>query len=166
MDSLFKDAPDDEDMIFKQISNGLEIGVAPMIYGYNIKAGIVGDGSYWIDYSIGTSQGEVEDIYSLIITIINKRISEYLMMCVVNGVPCDVRSMASFIFNDFPAQKVKPMYNDHKTFMELSNMCGPNIINIKLPNLGARKVAHVLKNHPSSFEMLANMGTFDDLIED
>lgn len=87
-------------------------------------------------------------------------------MCVVNGVQYDVRSMASFIFNDFPIQEVKPMCNDHKTFMKLSDMCGPNIINIKLPNLGARKVVHVLKNHPSSFEMLANMGTFDDLIED
>ena len=51
MISKFTDSPDDKDMMFRKVRDGIEIGIAPMMYGYNIKAGILGDNTYWIDYS-------------------------------------------------------------------------------------------------------------------
>lgn len=148
--------PDDENMMFRKIRNGIEIGVAPMLYGYNIKAGLVGDNSYWLDYSAGTDIKEVEDLYSLIISIINKRMDEF------DADPaCDlsIRSIAFHTFKDFPRQEVKPMCND-----QIDEMCGKEIISIKLPCLPARKVRHTLEYHFEQFEMINNMGGFDDLL--
>lgn len=157
MISKFIDSPDDKNMIFRKIRNGIEIGIAPMMYGYNIKAGIIGDNTYWLDYSAGVNPNEVEDLYSLIISIMNKRIDELTHTK-------DVRELAYLTFQDFPRQKTKPMCNDHECFMKINDLCGPEIISIKLPNLASKKVRHVLEFMPDHFDMINRMGGFDDLL--
>lgn len=136
-----------------------------MMYGYNIRANIEGEGSCWIDYSAGSDVKEVEDVYSLIISIMNKRIDDLLIKSRENQYPKDVRELAFETFKDFPRQKRKPMCNDHETFMALNDLCGTEIIVVKLPNLAARRVRHVLTYNASIFQSMINMGGFDDLIE-
>jgi hypothetical protein len=161
MESKFTDAPEDENMIFRKVLNGLEIGVYPVMFGFRIRAGIVGEGWCHLDYCAGNDQKEVENIYSLCISIMNKRITEF---------PFDDQTsshdLAYVVFKDFPVQNVKPMFNDHPCFMTLAEMCGPEIISIKLPNLHAKKIKHVLDFQPSMFQTMINMGGFDGLVED
>ena len=161
MISKFEDLPDNQDMIFRKVRNNIEIGIAPMMYGYNIRANILGEGSCWIDYSAGSSLKEVEDLYSLIISIINKRMDENFPGFTIFN---NVRSLAHDIFQDFPRQHIKPMCNDHECFMKLDEMCGPEIISIKLPNLPARKVKHILDYNHEAFDMVNRLGGFDDLL--
>jgi len=163
MVSKFIEAPDDENLIFRKVRNGIEVGVYPVIFGYRIRAGIVGDGFCHLDYCAGADLKEVENIYSLVISIMNNKMDA--MINEANEIP-SIRDVSHFTFKDFPRQHVKPMFNDHECFMALAEMCGPEIISVKLPNLAARKVKHTLDySGPGVFEMLNNMGGFDDLIE-
>ena len=154
MISKFEDSPDDENMIFRKIRDGIEVGVYPVLFGYRIRAGIIGDGAGCIDYCAGNDLKEVENIYSLVISIMNKLMDE--------GIFLGVRDAAYHIF---PRQQVKPMFNDFECFMKLSELCGPEIISIHLPNLAARKVRHTLTYHGSAFQTLVDMGSFDDLLD-
>lgn len=170
MTSKFTELPDNEDMIFRQVRENIEIGVAPMIYGYRIRANILGEGSCWIDYCAGSDVKEVENIYSLVISIMNKRMDEFNPGSLPEqlGISNDIviRQRASHTFKDFPRQNVKPMFNDFECFMKLSEMCGPEIISMHLPNLAARKTRHVLTYNLEVFDTLNKMGGFDDLLED
>ena len=161
MESKFIEAPDDENMIFRQVLNGLEIGVYPVMFGFRIRAGVIGDGWCDLDYCAGNDIKEVENIYSLCISIMNKRITEFPL-----ADQTAPKYLANMVFQNFPIQKVKPMFNDHPCFMALAEICGPEIISIKLPNLHAKKVKHVLDYQPNIFQAMINMGGFDGLIEE
>ena len=94
----------------------------------------------------------------------NKRIDDLLILLRETQHPKDVRELAYLTFMDFPRQQTKPMCNDHECFMKLNELCGPEIISIKLPCLSARKVRHVLEFNPEQFDMINRMGGFDDLL--
>jgi hypothetical protein len=158
MTSKFTESSDDSNMFFRQIRNNIEIGIAPMMYGYRIRTSIVGENTCWIDYCAGPDQKEAENIYSLVISIMNKRMDEFI--------GTDTRDLAYYIFNDFPKQNRKPMVNDMECFMKLCELCGPEIISIKLPNIHARKVRHIAINEPASFDLINSLGGFDDLLNE
>ena len=161
MISKFEDSPDDENMIFRKIRDGIEVGVYPVLFGYRIRAGVIGDGGVWLDYCAGNDLKEVENIYSLVISIMNNRIDEF------NSMPGKLdRERAFYTFNDFPRQQVKPMFNDFECFMKLSEMCGSEIISIHLPNLAARKVRHTLTYHGEAFQTMVDMGSFNALLDE
>lgn len=160
MISKFTSAPDDINMMFRQIRDCIEIGVYPMLYGYRVRAGIVGDNCCHLDYCAGPDQKEVENVYSLVISIVNKKLDELES----EQTEISLREKAYLVFKDFPEQKRKPMINDFECFMKLSELCGSEIISVKLPNLASRKVRFILQTNPSAFETVVQLGGFDDLI--
>ena len=148
---MFVDAPADINLLCRKTAvvpllgaGSVEIGVHPVLYGFRIRAGFVGDMGCDLDFCAGDKQKDVEDIYSLVISIIEKRLRASDNLKGLNP-----REARRFIFHDFPVQQTKPMYNDHECFMRLSEMCGPELVSIKLPDINAEKLKYMLEFFPS-----------------
>lgn len=164
MDStMFIDAEDDENLIFRKVRGDIEIGICPMLYSFRIRAGVVGAGHCWIDYDAGKSIKEIEDVYSLVLSIMNQK---------MNLPQAENKQQRAYdIFKDFPKQVRKPMANDHECFMALSDLCGPEVMSIYKLNikeeLQARKIKWaiitdgVVKN-PDFIAAIARLGFFEE----
>jgi hypothetical protein len=157
-DSRFIDSEDDENLIFRKIRGNIEIGICPMLYSFRIRAGVVGEGYCWLDYDAGKTIKEIEDVYSLVLSIINKRMDDNV-------------SKPHEIFRDFPRQQRKPMILDYDCFIKLSEMCGPEILSIYRLNikeeLHARKIKWAMitdsaNDNPNFIAMMARMGFFEE----
>ncbi len=157
MISKFTDSEDNEDMIFRKVRDNIEIGICPMLSSFRIRAGVIGEGYCWIDYDAGKNINEIENIYSLCISIINKRMDS------LDKIP------ANIIFHDFPRQIKKPMVLDHECFMNLDLLCGPEIISIRIKpeELQERKIKWAmstseLNENPNVLGLMMRMGFFNE----
>lgn len=151
---MFQDAPSDMNLICRKIAvvpyigeGTIEIGIYPVLYGFRIRAGFVGDMGCDLDFCAGNKQKDAEDIYSLVLTILERKLRK-LGAENATGRTIKHRESRMIVFNDFPIQRTKPMYNDHECFMTLSEMCGPDLISIKLPDLGQEKLKYMLEHFP------------------
>lgn len=159
----FTDAEDDENLIFRKVRDNIEIGICPMLYSFRIRAGVIGDGFCYIDYDAGKSIKEIENIYSLVLSIISKR---------MDGTPnIGPREKTAIIFKDFPQQKRKPMTLDHECFIKLDEMCGPEILSIYQLNIKEeiqmRKIKWAIgtgekNNNPDFISLMSRMGFFEE----
>lgn len=157
MSSRFTDADDDENLIFRKVRDNIEIGICPMLYSFRIRAGVIGDGYCYLDYDAGKSIKEIEDVYSLVLSAISKRMD--------SGI-----TQAPFIFKDFPIQSRRPMANDHECFLKLDELCGQEILSIYQLNikeeLQIRKIKWAVEtgdktNNPEFMALMSRMGFFD-----
>jgi hypothetical protein len=91
------------DLLYHRISEDgkLEIGVWPVIYGYRVRAGHVGDQYCHIDYCAGDQISAIQEIYSMVMGILS----------------------SGKTFKDFPRQQTKPMYNDPECTIQLWELC-------------------------------------------
>jgi hypothetical protein len=162
--SMFIDAEDDENLIFRKVRGNIEIGICPMMYSFRIRAGVVGEGHCWIDYDAGKSVKEIEDVYSLALSIINQRMN-------LPGQSENKQERAYNIFKDFPRQERKPMALDHECFMKLSDLCGPEVMSIYKLNikeeLQVRKIKWAIttegaNNNPDFIAAMERMGFFEE----
>ncbi len=125
-------------MIFRKTRDIIEIGIYPVIYGYRVRAGVIGDGYVYLDYCAGADQKQVENIYSMVETIINSR---------MNMMKPDMskNEKSGFIFKVFPKQNRKPMFNDPECFVELAKLSGAELIPVNLDNLSEERVKYLEK---------------------
>lgn len=112
----------DPPLFYRKVSQDgkIEIGVHPVLFGFRILAGYVGNDIYELNYCAGGSIKEIEKIYSIVLTILSNR--------------------SEFHFDGFPRQIVKPMYND--TICEnalIKMMSGLDPIKVSTPHVHIKK---------------------------
>lgn len=115
----------------------VEIGVYPTIYGFRVRAGIVGNGIYELDYCCGANITEIETVYSIVLSILSAR-----------EIPVGLSKieLASKAFENFPIQEVKPMHNDPDCLFTLNMMVVDlPLISVKTPDVHKKK-SEYLKN--------------------
>lgn len=107
----------------------VEIGIHPVIYGWRVRAGYIGDDWCHLDYCCGSDPIMLKFILSVCKTILE-----------TNG--CD--------FKVFPRQHVKPITSDAHCFSELiSLMDASKFEMVDLPPLGplkAKSIEEIFKN--------------------
>jgi hypothetical protein len=136
----FRNVDDNENFIFRRARQvgtlpKIEIGVYPVMFGYRIRVGIVGSWAVELDYCAGAQQEDVENIYSLTLAVLNNN---------MDGLqPTDrIRD----IFEGFPRQDVKPMFNDPECFNELTKVAGKNVVKVELKGLKQRRNQYFKSN--------------------
>lgn len=103
----------------------IEIGVYPVIFGFRVRVGYTGYGCYELDYCAGDKIQDIEALYSAVLTILTKY---------------------SGNFNVFPAQKVKPMYNDPECWVKLLELIKDvEPIQVKTPDVDSMKAEYLKK---------------------
>jgi hypothetical protein len=124
---LYEDAPDNENFYCRKVSDEIEVGVYPVLYGDRIRASYLGDGRLSFDYCAGNNPAFVEVLYGLVLACLKKKIP----------------------FKEFPPQDVKPFYNDPHNFAKLIALAGDDYKCEHIHNVRARReifLANILKN--------------------
>lgn len=106
------------ELFYRKVSEcgKIEIGVAPVLYGFRVRAGYTNDFMYHIDYCAGNNLDQVQRIYSIVLSILSARTHDF--------------------FEGFPVEHVKPMHNNPQCFIKLIHLLGTNeVINVKTPNI-------------------------------
>lgn len=127
----FKEVEPDQDAAFlyemRSECNQVTIGVYPVIYGYRVRAGMVGDMFYFLDYCCGNQQDMVEAIFSVTKNILEQREVDKGLW-------------------DFPRQDLKPFYKNPKEFAEFTAMADEKTFEVKkIPNLSELRVEVINK---------------------
>ncbi len=160
MQETFIDNSPDENYILRKTWGVIEVGITPMMYGYRIRAGVIGDGYCHLDYCAGPDHKEVETIYSLVLTILTKESGNIMLTGDANSFSNN--DIAHAMFKKFPIQRTKPMVNDNECYMKLIEMCGPEVISVKLPDLQSLKIQQLIRYNPSFLDVAASLGALDD----
>lgn len=98
----------------RYVCENVEIGVYPVLYGYRVQAGYINTGCYELDYCCGAEQKNVDLIFSIVKTILEKN---------------------DLNFKIFPFQNIKPVFNDAKCFSKLLELSSPELEIIKTDNV-------------------------------
>lgn len=95
----------------------VEIGIFPVIYGFRVRAGYVGDGSCRLDYCCGNSQIMTEILFSMVKNVLEQREAGRSLWI-------------------FPKQVRKPFFqNDHEFTEFISMIDSGTFERILLPDL-------------------------------
>jgi hypothetical protein len=119
----------DGEFIFQMSSecNKIVIGVYPVIYGFRVRAGFIGDMFYYLDYCCGNEQGDIELIFSAVKNILEQR-------------SIDDRQL----FN-FPHQEYKPFMKNITEFKQLiSEINKETYQRVKLDNIHIKKTLYMI----------------------
>lgn len=79
----------------------VDLGVAPVIFGYRVRAGFADDFHYNLDYCAGPEQRQVQLLFDLVKAILSQQ-------------PYSPR-----LFDIFPRQDIKPIFRDPECFTKL-----------------------------------------------
>ncbi len=109
-----KKAPDDrEAKLFERLvsdNNVIQVGICPMMFGYRIRAGLVGDDCYYIDWCGGSDKDAVTRLYSLAATIIFGR--EEGREAFRDLPPCSL--VKPYVLDQAFCEKIERMAREHK----------------------------------------------------
>lgn len=106
-------------------NNEIEFGIYPVLFGYRVRAGYIGDNTFFIDWCAGDDQKVIELLYSILKNILES--------------DTDVRRLPT-------SSKIKPFYNDVE-FTSLINslVTKPlNVIKLKSVKLDRIKLISTL----------------------
>lgn len=108
-----------ENCMFFMHSDGIiEIGVYPVIFGYRVRAGFVGDWSFNLDYCCGDSQEDIEEVYSMVLHVL--------------------KNQETVDFEAFPSYKIRPILKDIDCINTLREM-SIGMEKIEIPNVSIYK---------------------------
>lgn len=98
-------APDSQYLKARYINeeHNIELGIYPVIFGWRIHAGYIGDFYYHIDYCCGDKKDMVEFLLSVVKNILEKN---------------------NYDFKVLPNQNIKPVFNDRECFPNLIELAG------------------------------------------
>lgn len=108
---------DDTNLLYNRIvsEDGLiELAIHPVIFGYRVRAGYVGDEYVHLDWCGGDNQGQVELLYSIAKNILENTGS-------FKGLP--------------GSSKIKPFYKDPDFLIKITGLTTEPLETIKLPPL-------------------------------
>lgn len=138
--SQFRNVDDNENYIYRRVRKvgtlpKIEIGVYPVMFGYRIRVGMVGSWAVELDYCAGAQQEDVENIYALTMAVLNKNMNKIQPFHRIRD-----------IFEGFPRQDVKPMFNDPDCFNELTKAAGKDVEKVELKGLKERRNQYFKKH--------------------
>ena len=123
----FIDEENDVHTFYRKVSEdgSLWIGVCPVMFGFRVNVGYVGTQCYELNYCAGDKLTDVEMIYSLVLTVLQKTRN----------------------FNEFPTQNVKPMYNDPSCLAKLLELACTQgeLVTVKTPDINSMKQKYMNK---------------------
>lgn len=93
----------------------IEIGIYPVMFGFRIRARILDDMWYPIDYCGGAKHEEVEEIYNLVLNILKKQ--------------------DTINWSVFPSWEIRPIHKDLQCISALRNLAGDIIDPVTIPDL-------------------------------
>jgi hypothetical protein len=128
MFKFLESEPTDNEFLYQMSSecNTIVIGVYPVIYGFRVRAGYIGDFYYHLDYCCGNNLSDVELIFSAVKNILEQRENN------------------SNLFK-FPQQYRKPFMKNEEEFKQLISMIDKDSYHrIKLDNLHLNKTLYMI----------------------
>jgi hypothetical protein len=95
----FKGAKPTSNLRFRFTYKTLEVGIYPVLYGFRVRAGTIGEPICHVDWCCGDSHATVQVYLQLLIEILEARIAQEIPL--------------SHLFEGIPiASRVKPLVND------------------------------------------------------
>jgi len=79
----------------------IEMGIHPVLFGYRVRAGYIGDMAYKFDWCGGDDQSQVEMLYSIAKNVLEHKNG-------FEGIP--------------PCSKIKPFFNDKEFVKEIESL--------------------------------------------